>query len=175
MGMVKKSLAMRTILLFFFCAYFISCLSLSSQKMTSGIENVSIIKTDKTLHISRIYGGQEQDAVDTPTYLKVLTQTLISSGIFKAIGSKESSDYSLRAIILFQNSHVSGINEDFTLSIKYQIFSHDKKLFWEDIITSTSSSRVGITLAWLKTRAVVEGAINNNLTQFIQELAKLNL
>jgi hypothetical protein len=137
----------------------------------------------KTLQVKMVSGGEESDAliagskINDTNFYEALTLSLIRSGLFANVNTENLRDYSLTAAILNQDQPVMGLNMTVSMVVGYTLTRiSDQTVVMKETIPSTYTAKMGDAFVGMtRVKKANEGAVRENISQFLQKLSKLEL
>lgn len=178
MKKIKLIIAILLILFLNGCAF-----SPEPINMVPRIETSAFTKTNKTLKVNMVYGGEKSDPIikgskiDNASFMIALTLALEKSNLFTEINPSDNPDIFLSATILSQTQPAIGFNMTASLIVRYVLYDRTGKteVWRKDIFSEYTAAFGDALIGSTRLKKANEGSVRQNIKFLIEELASLNL
>ena len=151
------------------------------EQITSEAPVQASRKIDKTLLILPVTGGEKYEqsiwTVKTPKinneeFLLLLLGGLQKSGLFREVSTRATSDYALRAEVIFQDITMPGMTNTLMLLVHYELMDleNDRIIWKENIYTQSELSSKDIFAGEVRVVRLLEKGLVANMNTLIQRI-----
>lgn len=153
------------------------------EQLTSEAKVQASRKIDKTLLIFPVTGGEKYEQsiwsikpkppkINNEEFLLLLLGGLQKSGLFREVTTLATSDYALRAEVIFQDITMPGMTNTLMLLVHYELMDleNDRIIWKENIYTQSELSSKDIFAGEVRVVRLLEKGLVANMNTLIQRI-----